>query len=344
MNASIRWLGWVVVLMLSVASQPVLANEPPVIGPLAEVMMYSGVGRVVVPLVITDAETPVGMLSVQVRTSNGTIIPVGGASVAFRHGAWELSLDPTGGRTGVTTATVSVTDPDGAQATGTLRVQVVDSVSRLAVSPIPAQRVWQGGPDIYVGFTAGDGTGVDPKLTVTSSVPDLWRNGGITRSGVVPSGWLLRLVPSADRSGSGWITVTANWGTVQTSTSFLLVVQSPLLMPASDSTIASLKANTSIVAADFDRDGIQELAVTRKTDTNGPAAIRFLRQNGDAWIEFGPIIPGSYGELECPDFDGDGRMDLATLTNERLAVWRNRPTADGGFAFEAQTLPWGPTW
>lgn len=37
-------------------------------------------------------------------------------------------------------------------------------------------------------------------------------------------------------------------------------------------------------------------------------------------------------------------MDLATLTNERLAVWRNRPTADGGFAFEAQTLPWGPTW
>jgi hypothetical protein len=84
---------------------------------------------------------------------------------------------------------------------------------------------------------------------------------------------------------------------------------------------------TSIAAADFDRNGTQDLAVC---SNYGPLSV--YRGRGDGTFEISAVLAGggnSY-EIHAGDWDGDGWPDLAVVSNSRgLSIFRNRQ--DGSF-------------
>jgi hypothetical protein len=73
---------------------------------------------------------------------------------------------------------------------------------------------------------------------------------------------------------------------------------------------------TNLVAADFDGDGISDVAYTYWKDQNGPGSKRHfgfrIGQAGDSSTQSGPDLPSpDVFHLSVGDFNGDGRPDLA---------------------------------
>ena len=83
--------------------------------------------------------------------------------------------------------------------------------------------------------------------------------------------------------------------------------------------------------ADFDEDGVPDLAMGRRDD-DGRVAARILLGNGDG--TFTPHLDleapdGPLGSCMAGDVDGDGHADVAVTLDWGVAVWAGR--GDGGF-------------
>ena len=87
----------------------------------------------------------------------------------------------------------------------------------------------------------------------------------------------------------------------------------------------------AVVAADFDGDGVLDLAVAN----NGGSTISLLRGNGDG--TFQPAVDSATGtgplSVAVGDFDGNGKLDLATANSSDVSVLLGN--GDGTFAAPA---------
>ena len=146
---------------------------------------------------------------------------------------------------------------------------------------------------IAVIFTVGDaesgpaGVSVSASSSNTTLVP----NGNLVFSG---SGAIrtLTITPAANQTGATTIIVTASDGTLAASTSFVLVVGSP------------------VQSGDFDGDGKAEIAV--------------FRPSSGAWYIRGATVATTFGGSgDIPvgrDYDGDGKTDIAVF-RPATGVW-----------------------
>jgi hypothetical protein len=108
---------------------------------------------------------------------------------------------------------------------------------------------------------------------------------------------------------------------------------------AAEAAAPSVAGASSVAAADFNGDGLIDLAAT---SLNGFVAT-FLRQPGGGFASEGSITVNSPRDVVAADFNGDGRPDLAmsNLNNASVTVLLRNPGA--GFAQEGTPIPVGAT-
>ena len=104
-------------------------------------------------------------------------------------------------------------------------------------------------------------------------------------------------------------------------------------------TLAAGAAPTAVVSADFDRDGILDLAVT-DVGAGGVSVLRGL--GGGAYAGYVSFLAGSQpDDVASADVDRDGRVDLL-VTNEvagTVTLLRNTTTVVGAITFAAPGAP-----
>lgn len=124
-------------------------------------------------------------------------------------------------------------------------------------------------------------------------------------------------ITNAHPAGTYMLTVTAfNSAGMTTMTSFGLTVTAPAacrLINFAGATIATGQNPRSVAVGDFDRDGIQDLAVSSTANT-----VRIFLGVGDG--TFTPVVPDvpvgfTPNSVVVGDFDGDGMQDLATANS-----------------------------
>jgi hypothetical protein len=118
---------------------PPPSNNAPTVSNIANRSIYAGGTTGVIPFSIGDVETPAESLVVTVSSSNTTLAPVSGVSLAGAGAARTISVTPASGRTGSATITVTVSD---GQLTGSdsfvLTVNSAGTGPSIAVQPQPA--------------------------------------------------------------------------------------------------------------------------------------------------------------------------------------------------------------
>ncbi len=92
-------------------------------------------------------------------------------------------------------------------------------------------------------------------------------------------------------------------------------------------------ATTALLAADFDKDGKQDL-IAHRFNTTGGDDVLFFKGNGDGSFQTGAIIASDLAvvlnDFASADFNGDGNADLASIGGG--GAWVHLGNGAGGFA------------
>lgn len=207
-------------------------------------------GKAVGPIAFTvaDANTPAGNLTLTGRSSNTTLVPNSGIRFGGSGGNRTVTVQPSAGRTG--TASITLTVSDGALARSvvfTVNVtatattspaapsggNTAPTISQIADQTIP-QAAWTGA----LPFTIGDAQTAASSLILraTSSDTTLLPLVGITFGGT-GSKRTVSARPTTTRSGVVTVTVIVSDGTLTTSEAFKVTVQ-----PTSTRTFSAMAA------------------------------------------------------------------------------------------------------
>jgi hypothetical protein len=136
-------------------------------------------------------------------------------------------------------------------------------------------------------------------------------NGTALTTTFVKSSQLTASVPTADLVTAGTATVTVKNGTgVVSNAAHFQVVKGGYTAAYSKLDYATDKTPQDVVAADFNGDGIQDLAVA-----TGNNSVSILLGKGDGTfpthVQYS--VPGNPVAIIAGDFNGDGKTDLITV-------------------------------
>ncbi len=232
-------------------------NDAPAIGAVADLAIDEDAGTGAIPFTIGDVETDAGSLSLEVDSSNPTLVPVANVVLAGAGANRTVTVTPAPNQSGV--ATITLTVGDGTSSTSesfTLTVNAVNDAP--TIGAVADLAIDEDTSTAGIPFTIGDvetDTG-SLILEVASSNPTLVPTANVVFGGGGPRR-TLTVTPAANQSGVATITLTVSDGTLSTSDSFTLTVHAvndaPVLAAVSNrSAGAGQRLTITNVATDVD--------------------------------------------------------------------------------------------
>jgi len=218
------------------------ANTAPTISDITDQGINTGGSTAAIDFTISDSQTA----AVSGSSSNTTLVP--NANIVFGGSGSNrtVTVTPASGQTG--TATITVTVSDGSLSTSDTFVLTVNSAP--TISDITAQSINQGSNTGTLAFTVGDAQTAAGSLNVSgsSSNTTLVPNANIVFGGS-EANRTVTVTPASNQSGTATITVTVSDGSLSTSDTFVLTVNSAPTI--SDITDQGTNADGSTAAIDF---------------------------------------------------------------------------------------------
>ena len=261
------------------------------------------------PFTISDAETPVALLTVAGTSDNHTLVPDANVVIGGTLGSRTVTVTPVTGQTG--TANITLTVSDG-ELTATASFMLTVSVPNTA----PMINFTLGNQTIPVNtdtgslaFTVGD-TETPDSLTVTATsnnqtlVPDanivLGQVDAVNRTVIV--------TPVTGQSGQATITLKVDDGALTATASFMLTVNAPGNTPptisdVTDQVITQDKSTSALAFTVGDTETPDALTVTASSDN------QTLVPDGN--ISLGQIDASHRTIMVTP---ASGQTGLATIT------------------------------
>jgi gliding motility-associated-like protein len=202
----------------------VAVNDAPAITAISNQTTAEDTPTPAIPFTISDIDSPIPSLTVSGSSSDVAVVPdaniVFGGSGANRT----VVVTPATNAQGTSTITVSVTDGT-ATTTTTFVVTVSGDDDAPTITGISNQTVNEDTPTGVLTFTVGDAETAVGDLTVTGTSDNA---GVIPDANIVLGGTgaarSVQITPAANQSGIANITLTVNDGTLTTSTSFQVAV------------------------------------------------------------------------------------------------------------------------
>jgi hypothetical protein len=198
-------------------------NSAPTISDIAAQTINQGSNTSALAFTVGDTQTAASSLTLSGSSSNTTLIPnaniVFGGSGANRT----VTVTPASGLSGSTTITVTVSD--GSLSSSDTFVLTVNSAP--TISDIAAQTINQGSDTSALAFTVGDVQTAASSLTLSgsSSNTTLVPNANIVFGGS-GANRTVTVTPASSQSGTATITVTVSDGSLTSSDTFVLTVNS----------------------------------------------------------------------------------------------------------------------
>jgi len=202
-------------------------NDPPSIAAIDNRQIDED-STAVIPLALSDVETPAGLLTVQAASSNPEVLDESGVSIEGAGTSRTLRLAPLPDQSGLTTITVTVSD-------GTNEVAVNFDLNVLSVNDAPTLAgladltIDQDSGPTNMAFTVNDAESLPSSLlvTATSANQTLVADAALAVDGNGTSR-TLTITTSAGQSGTALIQVTvkdgAGAGAISTTNAFTLTV------------------------------------------------------------------------------------------------------------------------
>lgn len=204
-----------------------LVNARPVINFVGTQTINEDVATVI-PITISDAETPAASLLLSATSSNQGLIPNANIQPGGSGGARNLTITSAPNQFGSnTTITVTVTDSHGASTSlGFMcNVAAVNDPPTITDIPNPAA-INEDGATSPLGFTLGDIDSPISALTLSGNSSSLTLVPISNINFTPPSGAsrFVTVTPAANRSGTATITVTVSDGALPASDTFVVTV------------------------------------------------------------------------------------------------------------------------
>ncbi|MCL1043690.1 FG-GAP-like repeat-containing protein [Shewanella marisflavi] len=213
-------------------------NDAPVVSVIANQSTNEDVNKAV-SFTISDVETAATSLTISRSSSNTTLLPTANVILGGSGGSRTLTLKPAANQYGTSTVTVNVSD--GTTTTSRSFVLTVNSVNDAPVVSAIANQSTNEDVNKAVSFTISDVETAATSLTITraSSNTTLLPTANVILGGSGGSR-TLTLKPAANQYGTSTVAVNVSDGTVTTSRSFVLTVNS-----VNDAPVVSVIANQS---------------------------------------------------------------------------------------------------
>jgi hypothetical protein len=230
------------------------ANTAPTISNITDRSVTVGTSTGAVAFTIGDTQTAPANLTVTGTSSNTVLVPTANIVFGGSGANRTVTVTPAAGQVGTATITVAVSD--GLLSTTDTFVLTVTPAANTAptISNIANVTINEDGATDTITFTVGDAQTAAGSLVVsaTSSNTTLVPNANIVLGGS-GSSRTLTVTPVDNRSGSATITVSVSDGTLSTSDTFVLTVNSvndaPTGRPATRTVTSG--ATYTFSAADF---------------------------------------------------------------------------------------------
>lgn len=225
----------------SLAAEKARANTAPRISDIASRIIIQGSSSGALAFTISDTQTPASSLKLSASSSNTKLVRksniVFGGSGVNRT----VTVTPVIGQIG--RATITVTVSDGKLSRRDTFVLTVRANTAPTISDIAAQTINQGGGTGAIAFTVGDAQTTAGLLTLSASSSNttLVPNTNIVFGGS-GANRTVTVTPVSGQSGTATITVTVSDGSLSTSDTFVLTVNS---LPVNTApTISDIAAQT----------------------------------------------------------------------------------------------------
>lgn len=294
-------------------------NLPPAISSLPDQIVDED-GSLLMNFSVSDGESPVETLTVQVESSNLALLPLGHITLGGEGANRSIRMSPAQNQSGSSTVTLTVSD-GSASVSGRflLSVRAVDDAPTL--SAVADQRIEEDSPARSFDFSISDVDTDISTLTLAASsshaalVPDanlvLEGSGGSRR---------LAVTPLADQSGSSTITISVADASSSSTETFVLVVDAvndaPTISQVPDQTQEQDQAGVPIAFTVADADHSFEVLSLEASSSNPtlvpPEGIVFNGHAEQRKVTITPAV-GQFGSSTITLRVSDGSATASSL-------------------------------
>ena len=318
---------------------------PPVISPVLDQLIDEDGVSGPVSFSVSDADTAVAALTVQVTSSNTALLPQSNIVVDGSDAVRSLTMLPVPNQSGFSTLTLTVSD--GSSSASSAFVLTVNAVNDAPViSAMPDQTIEEDASSDALAFTLADVDSLPDTLSVQakSSNPALLPEAAIALSGSGASRSLM-LVPAANQAGTSTVILIATDGTAISTRTFVLTVSAindaPTITRIADQTIEQDAATGALTftLSDIDTDAAA-LTVTATSSNNRLVTALGIQMSGSDNTRSIQVTPaaGQVGTASILLTVSDGSLSASTpfvLTVNPRDSGSNPPPADRASAGSA---------